>query len=59
MQRTEDRLLPLRFAEPVLDRFASVDRTIRRYAAFHHEICNEPERARVLADLENRLQRQF
>jgi alpha-beta hydrolase superfamily lysophospholipase len=59
MHGTEDRLVPLRFSEPVYARLGSPERTIRRYAGFFHELFNEPERARVFADLEDWLERQL
>jgi acylglycerol lipase len=57
MHGTDDTLVPLRFSEPVYERLGSADRTIRRYAGLYHEIFNEPERARVFADLEDWLER--
>jgi acylglycerol lipase len=59
MHGTEDRLVPLRFTKPVVERLGSADRTIRQYAGLYHEIFNEPERARVFADLEDWLERQL
>ncbi len=56
---TDDRLVPLRFTEPVYARLGSADRTIRRYAGLYHEIFNEPERGEVFADLEGWLERQL
>jgi acylglycerol lipase len=57
MHGTDDRLVPLRFTEPVYERLGSADRIIRRYTGFYHELFNEPERARVFADLEDWLER--
>ena len=59
MHGTDDRLVPLRYAEPVYERLGAADRTIRRYDGLYHEIFNEPERARVFADLEAWLERQL
>lgn len=59
MHGTDDTLVPLRFSEPVYERLGSADRTIRRYAGLYHEIFNEPERARVFADLEDWLERRL
>ncbi len=57
MHGTADRLVPLRFAAPVLERLGGGDRVIRRYEGFYHEIFNEPDRGRVYADLEGWLER--
>jgi alpha-beta hydrolase superfamily lysophospholipase len=48
---TADGLVPIRFAEPVWQRFGSADLTVHRYEGLFHEVFNEPERARVFADL--------
>jgi alpha-beta hydrolase superfamily lysophospholipase len=56
---TDDRLVPLRFTEPVYARLGSADCTIRRYAGLYHEIYNEPERGAVFADLEAWLERRL
>ncbi len=48
----EDRLVPLRFNRPVYERFGASDLTIRLYDGLFHEVFNEPEQARVYADLE-------
>jgi len=49
---TADRLVPLEFVAPVYERLGSPDRTVYRYDGLYHEVFNEPERARVFADLE-------
>ena len=59
MHGSDDRLVPLRFAEPVYRRLGSADCTILRYDGLYHEIFNEPERDRVYADLESWLERQL
>jgi acylglycerol lipase len=48
---TADRLVPLEFVAPVYERIGSPDRTVHRYEGLYHELFNEPERARVYADL--------
>ncbi len=52
MHGTADRLVPLKFTEPVYARLGSRDLTIKLYDGYYHEIFNEPGRARVIADLE-------
>jgi len=49
---TADHLVPIEFAEPVWRCFGSKDLTVHRYAGFYHEVFNEPDRARVHADLD-------
>jgi alpha-beta hydrolase superfamily lysophospholipase len=48
---TGDQLVPPAFTMPVVERFGSADRTVRVYDGLYHEVFNEPERARVYADL--------
>ena len=48
---TADRLVPLRFNEPVYARLGGADLTVRTYPGLYHEVLNEPERAAVLGDL--------
>jgi acylglycerol lipase len=59
MHGSDDRLVPLRFTEPVYARLGSVDRTILRYPGLYHELFNEPERGQVFADLEAWLERRL
>ena len=49
---TGDRLVPLEFVAPVYERLGSPDRKVLQYEGLYHELFNEPERARVFADLE-------
>jgi acylglycerol lipase len=49
---TADRIVPLQFVAPVYARLGSPDCTVHRYEGLYHELFNEPERARVCADLE-------
>jgi alpha-beta hydrolase superfamily lysophospholipase len=48
---TADKLVPLGAAKPIYQVFGSKDRTLRFYDGLYHEVFNEPERARVIADL--------
>jgi len=48
---TADKLVPLAAAKPVYQAIGSKDRTLRFYDGLYHEVFNEPERARVIADL--------
>ncbi len=50
---TADRLVPLAATRPLYDRLGSrQQRTIRLYDGLFHEAYNEPEREKVIADLE-------
>ena len=51
MHGTADRLTPPEGSQMVHDGASSADRTIIRYEGLFHEILNEPERDRVLADI--------
>lgn len=51
MHGTEDRIASARGAQALTDSIGSDDKTLRLYDGLHHEIFNEPERERVLADL--------
>jgi acylglycerol lipase len=46
-----DKLVPLAAAKPIYQAIGSKDRTLRFYEGLYHEVFNEPERARVIADL--------
>ena len=47
-----DRLVPLAAVQPVYQRLGDPKRrTLRVYEGLYHEICNEPERDRVIGDL--------
>jgi alpha-beta hydrolase superfamily lysophospholipase len=50
---TADRLVPLAATRPVYERLGNAKlRTVRLYEGLFHEAYNEPERDRVLADLD-------
>ena len=53
----EDRLVPAKASRLVHDRASSPDKTLRLYEGLYHEVFNEPERDRVLADLSGWLDR--
>ena len=49
---TGDRLVPLAAARPVYERLGTPkSRTVRLYEGLFHEVYNEPERGKVIADL--------
>ena len=54
---TEDRLVDAKASRLVHDRASSPDKTLRLYEGLYHEVFNEPERDRVLADLSGWLDR--
>ena len=50
---TADSLVPLAAVKPLYDRLGNPKlRTVRLYEGLYHEVYNEPERDRVIADLE-------
>ena len=50
---TADSLVPLAAVKPLYERLGSPKlRTVRLYEGLYHEVYNEPERDRVIADLE-------
>jgi alpha-beta hydrolase superfamily lysophospholipase len=51
MHGTDDRLVPIDGSEMVEERAGSEDKTFIRYEGLYHEILNEPERDRVVADM--------
>ncbi len=51
IQGSEDKLVDPGGAQMLYDRAGSQDRTLRVYEGMFHEVCNEPERARVLDDI--------
>ena len=51
MHGTDDRLVPIAGTEMVDERCRSEDQTFIRYDGLYHEILNEPERDRVVADI--------
>jgi acylglycerol lipase len=52
LQGSEDKLVDPRGAQTLYDKASSKDKTIRIYEGLYHEVLNEPERARVLTDVE-------
>jgi alpha-beta hydrolase superfamily lysophospholipase len=52
MQGTEDRLSAPEGSTMMHERVGSTDKTLKLYEGFYHEIFNEPERDRVLRDME-------
>lgn len=51
MHSPDDALTPFAGAEMVVERAGSTDKSLLRYDGLAHELLNEPERERVLADL--------
>jgi acylglycerol lipase len=56
LQGGGDRLVDPAGAQMLYDKVASVDKKLIVYEGFYHEIFNEPERDRVLSDLEQWLE---
>ncbi len=52
MQGTEDRLANLESSQLLYRSAGSKDKTLKLYEGFYHEIFNEPEHKRVMADVE-------
>jgi alpha-beta hydrolase superfamily lysophospholipase len=52
LQGSEDKLVDPRGAQTLYDRAGSKDKTIKIYEGLYHEVFNEPERGRVLKDVE-------
>jgi acylglycerol lipase len=52
LQGSEDKLVDPGGAQTLYDKAGSKDKTIRIYEGLYHEVFNEPERARVLKDVE-------
>jgi acylglycerol lipase len=52
VQGSEDKLVDPGGAQMLYEKASSKDKTIRVYEGLHHEVFNEPERARVLKDVE-------
>jgi acylglycerol lipase len=52
LQGSEDKLVDPGSAQMLYDKAGSKDKTIKVYKGLHHEVFNEPERARVLKDVE-------
>jgi len=54
---TADKLVPLAATQPVYEAFGTSERVVNLYDGLYHEVFNEPERARVTADLFRWLER--
>ncbi len=52
LQGSADRLVPPSAAQMLYDRVSSADKKLIFYEGFYHEVFNEPEHDRVLADVE-------
>jgi len=52
VQGSEDKLVDPGGAQMLYDKAGSKDKTIKVYEGLYHEVFNEPERARVLKDVE-------
>lgn len=52
MQGTDDKLVEVEGSRMLYEKATSADKTLKMYEGFYHEIFNEPDRARVFADLE-------
>lgn len=51
MHGTDDKLVPYQGSQTLFARASSPDKTLKLYDGLYHEILNEPERARVIADI--------
>ncbi len=56
LQGSEDKLVDPDNAKLLFDRSKSKDKTLKEYPGLYHEVFNEPERDRVLKDLETWLE---
>jgi acylglycerol lipase len=52
LQGSEDKLVDSSSARLLIDKVKSKDKTLQVYKGLEHEVLNEPERARVLKDVE-------
>jgi len=52
VQGGQDKLVNPAGAQMLYDKASSKDKTIRVYDGLYHEVFNEPERSRVLKDVE-------
>jgi acylglycerol lipase len=52
LQGSDDKLVDPGAAQMLYDKAGSKDKTLKIYQGFYHEVFNEPERARVLKDVE-------
>ena len=59
MHGTDDKLCSPEGSQIVYDRIRSEDKTLKFYNGFYHEILNDPEGSRVIADMETWLYRQI
>jgi acylglycerol lipase len=57
LQGTDDRLSNPQGSQLLYDRTGSIDKTLKKYAGFYHEIFNEPGREKVFQDMEEWLLR--
>jgi len=56
VQGNADKLVDPAGAQMLYDRSSSSDKTLKMYEGLYHEVFNEPERGRVLADVETWLE---
>jgi alpha-beta hydrolase superfamily lysophospholipase len=56
IQGSEDKLVDPEGAQLLYDRISSQDKTLNMYQGLFHEVCNEPECAIVLSDVEQWLE---
>jgi len=59
VQGADDTLVDPSGARMLYDKASSEDKTLKIYEGLHHEVFNEPERDRVLKDVENWLESQL
>jgi len=59
VQGAEDLIVHPSGAQMLYDKASSADKTIKIYDGMYHEVFNEPDRERVLKDVENWLERQL
>ena len=59
VQGADDRLVDPSGAQMLYDSVGSEDKTLKMYEMLYHEVFNEPERERVLRDVENWLEAQL
>jgi alpha-beta hydrolase superfamily lysophospholipase len=52
MHGTEDRLCNPEGSQMLYDLVGSSDKTLKLYKGFYHEVFNEPEHDKVMADVE-------
>ena len=56
VQGSEDKLVDPAGAKLLYDTVSSVDKTLKVYEGFYHEVFNEPEHEQVLDDVETWLE---